>query len=47
MEEPGRLWLVPSEARGAAIPVPVRKILAGLDSAGRFTLREALHHGGR
>jgi A/G-specific adenine glycosylase len=32
-ESPGRLWLTPEEARGAAIPVPVRKILTAL--AGR------------
>jgi A/G-specific adenine glycosylase len=29
-EAPGRVWLTPDDARGAAIPVPVRKILAAL-----------------
>jgi len=28
--EPGRLWLTPEDALTAAIPVPVRKLLAGL-----------------
>jgi A/G-specific adenine glycosylase len=27
-EAPGRLWLTPEDAHGAAVPVPVRKILA-------------------
>ena len=30
VESPGRLWLTPDDARGAAIPVPVRKILTAL-----------------
>jgi A/G-specific adenine glycosylase len=30
--EPGRLWLTPEDARGAAIPVPVRRILGLLES---------------
>jgi A/G-specific adenine glycosylase len=47
MEEPGTVWLVPSEARGAAIPVPVRRILAGLESAAPSTVPEAVHQGAR
>jgi A/G-specific adenine glycosylase len=31
LEQPGRLWLTPADALGAAIPVPVRRILQGLD----------------
>ena len=30
--EPGRIWLSVEEAIGAAVPVPVRKLLAALDS---------------
>jgi A/G-specific adenine glycosylase len=30
VESPGHLWLTPDDARGAAIPVPVRKILTAL-----------------
>jgi A/G-specific adenine glycosylase len=30
VEAPGRVWLTPEDARGAAIPVPVRKILLAL-----------------
>src|SRR5581483_7048790 len=30
VDEPGRLWLRPEDAVTAAVPVPVRKILAGL-----------------
>jgi A/G-specific adenine glycosylase len=30
VEAPGRVWLTPEDARGAAIPVPVRKILHAL-----------------
>jgi len=29
-EEPGRLWLASADALGAAVPVPVRKILLAL-----------------
>ena len=34
VEAPGRIWLTPDEARGAAIPVPVRKILTALAAPG-------------
>jgi A/G-specific adenine glycosylase len=40
VEAPGRLWLTPEDARGAAIPVPVRKILAAL-AARTVTVRPA------
>jgi A/G-specific adenine glycosylase len=30
--EPGQVWLTVVEAIGAAVPAPVRKLLAGLDS---------------
>jgi hypothetical protein len=30
VQEPGRLWLSIDDARGAAIPVPVKKILGAL-----------------
>jgi len=30
--EPGQVWLTVAEAIGAAVPAPVRKLLAGLDS---------------
>jgi A/G-specific adenine glycosylase len=33
-EEPGRLWLSPADARGAAVPAPVRGILERLAGAG-------------
>lgn len=39
-EQPGRLWLTPADALGAAIPVPVRRILHALeggDLAGALT----------
>jgi A/G-specific adenine glycosylase len=32
--EPGQVWLPVAEAIGAAVPVPVRKLLAGVDSRG-------------
>jgi A/G-specific adenine glycosylase len=32
--EPGTLWLTPQDARGAAIPVPVRKIIDALSGLG-------------
>jgi A/G-specific adenine glycosylase len=32
--EPGNLWLTPEDARGAAIPVPVRKIIDALEELG-------------
>jgi len=31
VEEPGRLWLTPADALGAAVPVPVRRILLALE----------------
>jgi A/G-specific adenine glycosylase len=31
LEQPSRLWLTPADALGAAIPVPVRRILRALD----------------
>jgi A/G-specific adenine glycosylase len=34
-EEPGRVWLTPDDALGAAIPVPVKKILTALQENGR------------
>jgi A/G-specific adenine glycosylase len=39
LEQPGRLWLAPEEALGAAIPVPVRRILRALDASGTVRLR--------
>jgi A/G-specific adenine glycosylase len=30
VEEPGRVWLTPEDALGAAIPVPVKRILTAL-----------------
>jgi A/G-specific adenine glycosylase len=33
VEQPGRLWLTPADALGAAIPVPVRRILQALGTA--------------
>jgi A/G-specific adenine glycosylase len=32
--EPGSLWLTPEDARGAAIPAPVRKIIDALEDLG-------------
>jgi A/G-specific adenine glycosylase len=39
MAQPGRLWLAPQEALGAAIPVPVRRILHALEASGNGALR--------